>query len=288
MNAHDNRPVGIFDSGLGGLTSLKAIRALLPHEDLIFFGDTARVPYGNRTREELIRFSEQNIRFLQSKNVKAVVVACNTSDAMARAEVQKEFDHTDTRTVLDRVTGKREFNVPAAMQIWRDHPVFGCGGWGFRHFCVSKMSAGTRKRFIDHPDWHSGSANVHNDYVQALAEHGCVGLTLLVLSIVFLLMPIAKSWRFLYQLMRFAKTSKLPAKPVMLFVLPAPAFAILAGAVAVCVHAFGDCPLRSPAVLVLLFVSLAAIPGFLPRSSRNMGMRAGDGDGEENEHGKKK
>ncbi|MBQ6065347.1 MAG: glutamate racemase [Clostridia bacterium] len=92
MNAHDNRPVGIFDSGLGGLTSLKAIKALLPHEDLVFFGDTARVPYGNRTREELLRFSEQNIRFLQSKDVKAVVVACNTSDAMARAEVQKEFD----------------------------------------------------------------------------------------------------------------------------------------------------------------------------------------------------
>ena len=92
MNPSDNRPVGIFDSGLGGLTSLKAIRELLPHEDLIFFGDTARVPYGNRTREELIRFSEQNIRFLQSKNVKAVVVACNTSDAMARAEVSKEFD----------------------------------------------------------------------------------------------------------------------------------------------------------------------------------------------------
>ena len=92
MNTHDNRPVGIFDSGLGGLTSLKAIRALLPHEDLVFFGDTARVPYGNRTREELIRFSEQNIRFLRSHGVKAVVVACNTSDAMARAEVQKEFD----------------------------------------------------------------------------------------------------------------------------------------------------------------------------------------------------
>ena len=92
MNLHDNRPVGIFDSGLGGLTSLKEARRLLPHEDFVFFGDTARVPYGNRTREELISFSEQNVRFLQSKGVKAVVVACNTSDAMARAVVQKEFD----------------------------------------------------------------------------------------------------------------------------------------------------------------------------------------------------
>ncbi len=92
MNSHDNRPVGIYDSGLGGLTSLKEAKRLLPHEDFVFFGDTARVPYGNRTREELIRFSGENIRFLRQFDVKAVVVACNTSDAMARAEVQKQFD----------------------------------------------------------------------------------------------------------------------------------------------------------------------------------------------------
>jgi glutamate racemase len=92
MNSHDNRPIGIFDSGLGGLTSLKEAKRLMPHENFVFFGDTARVPYGNRTREELIAFSQQNIRFLRSHDVKAVLVACNTSDAMARAEVSKEFD----------------------------------------------------------------------------------------------------------------------------------------------------------------------------------------------------
>ena len=92
MNAHDNRPVGIFDSGLGGLTCLKAVRTILPHEDLVFFGDTARVPYGNRTREELLFFTEQNIGFLLDNHVKAVVIACNTSDAMTRAEMQKLFD----------------------------------------------------------------------------------------------------------------------------------------------------------------------------------------------------
>ena len=199
-------------------------------------------------------------------------------------KVQREFDTTDTRTVLDRVTGKRDFNVPAAMAVWRDHPTFGCGGWGFRHFCVAKMSSAARKRFIEHPDWHSGSANVHNDYAQALAEHGCVGLALLLGAVLMLLIPIWKSWRYLYQLVRFAKTSKLPAKPVFLFVLPAPAFSILAGAVAVGVHAFGDCPLRSPAVLSLLFVSLAAVPGFLPRSSRHLGLRIGDGEDEQHEH----
>ena len=146
------------------------------------------------------------------------------------------------------------------------------------------MSSAARKRFIEHPDWHSGSANVHNDYVQALAEHGCVGLALLLGAVLMLLIPVWKSWRYLYHLVRFAKTSKLPAKPVLLFVLPAPAFSILAGAAAVGVHAFGDCPLRSPAVLSLLFVSLAAVPGFLPRSSRNLGLRVGDGEDEEHEH----
>ena len=65
------------------------------------------------------------------------------------------------------------------------------------------------------------------------------------------------------------------------------AFTGLAGAVAIGVHAFGDCPLRSPAVLSLLFVSLAAVPGFLPRSSRNLGLRIGDGEDEEHEHSTK-
>ena len=96
-----------------------------------------------------------------------------------------------------------------------------------------------------------------------------------------------KSWKYLYQIVRFAKTSKLPAKPVIVFVLPAPAFAIIAGAIAVAVHAFGDCPLRSPANLTLLFVSLAAIPGFLPRSSRNIGMSFGDGEDDDSEQSKK-
>lgn len=201
--------------------------------------------------------------------------------------MQREIDSTDTRAVLDRVTSKRDANVPAAIKIWRDHPVFGCGGWGFRHFYVSKMTERARKLFIKYPDWHSGSANVHNDYIQALAEHGCVGLTLLALAVTFLLLPVVKSWKYLYQVVRFAKTSKLPAKPIILFVLPASAFAILAGAVAVAVHAFGDCPLRSPAILTLLIVSLASIPGFLPRSSRKIGMRVGDGEDEDSEHSKK-
>ena len=201
--------------------------------------------------------------------------------------MQREIDSTDARAVLDRVTSKREANVPIAIRVWRDHPVFGCGGWGYRHFYVSKLPERARERLAKHPVLPIGGANVHNDYIQALAEHGCVGLALLVFAAIFLLLPVVKSWKYLYQVVRFAKTSKLPAKPVIVFVLPAPAFAIIAGAIAVAVHAFGDCPLRTPANLTLLFVSLAAIPGFLPRSSRNIGMSFGDGEDDDSEQSKK-
>jgi len=219
---------------------------------------------------------------LLSAGIVAFFAVISIPDSM-----QREIDSTDTRAVLDRVTNKREANVPIAIQIWRDHPVFGCGGWGYRHFYVSKMPERARERLAKHPVLPTGSANVHNDYIQALAEHGCVGLALLVLAAVFLLVPVVKSWKYLYQLVRFAKTSKLPAKPIIVFVLPAPAFAILAGTVAVAVHAFGDCPLRTPTVLSLLFVSLASVPGFLPRSSRNLGIRVGDGEDNDSEHSKK-
>ena len=74
----DNRPIGIFDSGLGGLTALKELRQLLPQEDLIYFGDTGRVPYGARSPQTLRRFAMENIRFLQSHDVKMIVAACGT------------------------------------------------------------------------------------------------------------------------------------------------------------------------------------------------------------------
>lgn len=78
-----NKPIGIFDSGLGGLTVLKEIERILPGEDIIYLGDTARVPYGNKSRSTIIKFSTENILFLLRKKVKIVVVACNTASALA-------------------------------------------------------------------------------------------------------------------------------------------------------------------------------------------------------------
>ena len=79
----DTRPIGVFDSGIGGLTVLREIWNVLPGESTIYFGDNARAPYGNKSRSTVIRYSLQNMKFLESKNVKMIVIACNTASAYA-------------------------------------------------------------------------------------------------------------------------------------------------------------------------------------------------------------
>ena len=74
----DTRPIGVFDSGLGGLTAVRQLRRVLPGEDIIYFGDTGRVPYGSRGRQTILQYTRQDIRFLLSKNVKFLMAACGT------------------------------------------------------------------------------------------------------------------------------------------------------------------------------------------------------------------
>ena len=74
----DNRPIGVFDSGLGGLTGVRELRKRLPHEDIIYFGDTGRVPYGSRSPETILQYARQDVAFLLSKNVKCIMAACGT------------------------------------------------------------------------------------------------------------------------------------------------------------------------------------------------------------------
>lgn len=83
----DKRPIGIFDSGLGGLTAVKELEQLLPNEQIIYFGDTGRVPYGTRGRDTIIKYSLQDIRFLKSFDVKAIVIACGTVSSVAFHEI---------------------------------------------------------------------------------------------------------------------------------------------------------------------------------------------------------
>ena len=84
-------PIGIFDSGVGGLTVVRQIHKALPHEDLVYLGDTARVPYGTKSPETVVRFACEDTAFLLRQNVKAVVVACNTASAWALPTLEKRF-----------------------------------------------------------------------------------------------------------------------------------------------------------------------------------------------------
>ena len=86
-------PIGVFDSGMGGLTVMREIMRQIPNEKVIYFGDTARVPYGSKSKETVTRFSRQIVRFLQSKQVKAIVVACNTASAYALNDLELSLIH---------------------------------------------------------------------------------------------------------------------------------------------------------------------------------------------------
>jgi glutamate racemase len=85
-------PIGIFDSGVGGLTVLRAVRNRLPRESVIYLGDTARVPYGTKSRATIERYAVEDAAFLIDKGVKMIVVACNTASAMSRERLRQEFN----------------------------------------------------------------------------------------------------------------------------------------------------------------------------------------------------
>lgn len=84
----DNRPIGVFDSGLGGLTVVKEIKNVLPKEKIIYLGDTARIPYGTRSKETIIKYSLENINFLKKFDIKCLVIACNTASAWAYSRIK--------------------------------------------------------------------------------------------------------------------------------------------------------------------------------------------------------
>ena len=88
----DARPIGVFDSGLGGLTAVRSLRQILPEENLIYFGDTARVPYGGRSKETLLKYARQDVRFLRSFDLKAILIACGTVTTTSLDTLQTEND----------------------------------------------------------------------------------------------------------------------------------------------------------------------------------------------------
>jgi glutamate racemase len=89
----NSQAIGIFDSGVGGLTVLRAVRQRLPHEHLVYLGDTARVPYGNKSPATIERYACEDTQFLLGKDVKMIIIACNTASALAAPRLRAEFPH---------------------------------------------------------------------------------------------------------------------------------------------------------------------------------------------------
>lgn len=110
----DTRPIGIFDSGLGGLTAVKELERLLPNENLVYFGDTGRVPYGSKGSETIKKYALQDIRFLKTFDVKAIIIACGTVSSVAFKTIKDEFsmpiigvvEPTADAAVKATITGK--------------------------------------------------------------------------------------------------------------------------------------------------------------------------------------
>lgn len=88
----DNRAIGVFDSGLGGLTAVRRLHELMPDEDIIYFGDTGRVPYGTRGRDTIIKYARQDVAFLRQFDLKAIIIACNTVSSVALDLLGQEND----------------------------------------------------------------------------------------------------------------------------------------------------------------------------------------------------
>ena len=88
----DNRPIGVFDSGIGGLTVVDALTKSLPHESILYVGDTARVPYGNKSKVRIQEFSNEITQWLVDQNSKMIVVACNTASSLALDYIKSKFD----------------------------------------------------------------------------------------------------------------------------------------------------------------------------------------------------
>ena len=114
----DNRPIGIFDSGLGGLTGLKALRELLPEENIVYFADSGRLPYGDKTAGQLRCMAEQNLRFLTGFGVKSILVACgtlssNAADILAGWPVPTVGVLTSSADWMSRLTGSGPLAVIA-------------------------------------------------------------------------------------------------------------------------------------------------------------------------------
>ena len=180
--------------------------------------------------------------------------------------VGHELRTLNTFAVADRVTGKGEQHTRVATTIMRDFPFFGVGGWGYRHFAPVY-----RPESANPGPGATGGANVHNDYLQFLVEHGLFGFALMVACVWLLVLPTGRLWRQLTIQAIAAGRSGMGASTQVVFTVHPPVLWGFLGVFCVLVHAFGDCPLRSPAVLSCILAILPATFGFMPHVELEVG-----------------
>lgn len=112
-----NSPIGVFDSGLGGLSVAADIRKILPHENIVFFGDSARNPYGTKTRDQVEDYSLEIVQMLKEKGVKAVVIACNTATSCAAKKLRSTFDF-DIIGMEPALKVAADCKTPSTIAVW--------------------------------------------------------------------------------------------------------------------------------------------------------------------------
>ena len=125
----DRRAIGVFDSGLGGLTVMKELISALPGENIYYLGDTKHVPYGPKSAETVTRLSSQNISYLMKKNVKLVVVACNTASALSLAALKKKFSVPMVGVVEPGAAGAAKATVSGRIGIIGTTGTVGSGAY---------------------------------------------------------------------------------------------------------------------------------------------------------------
>ena len=177
--------------------------------------------------------------------------------------MSRELNSVSTREVLDRVSGKGVYHTRVATAIFKEYPFFGVGNWGYRHLCREYMTPEEQKGIQL-----NGGANVHNDYLQFLCEFGAVGTALIVSFFVMLILPVVRDWYRFYHVSKFTRPGDTVIPTIAVYSLPSPIFWTFTGVIFVLIHAFGDCPLRSGAVMCALLTALASTEGFLPDRDR--------------------
>ena len=213
-------------------------------------------------RIKRVKLTAVNLLVLAIIGLIFYIVTSNSGKIIEAGDFNKEISTLNSNAILDRLSGKEQYHFRVATQVWKDNFLFGCGGWGYKHLSIDKMTDEDFKNLQQ-----VGGINVHNDFLQFLAEHGLIGVLMLVSMVVLLFVPLVQGWKRLVVSAAFSKKSKRPPRPIAIFALPASAFFLMMAMVATLLHSMADCPLRSPAVLTLFFVMIAAIDGFMPKFS---------------------